>query len=272
MTRERADSGTTGDAEVRPAATVMLLHEGTGDGALQVYLLRRTASMRFAPGMHVFPGGGVDERDTDSGIRWAGPPPSDWARRLETAEPLARALVCAAVRETFEESGVLLAGPPRGGVVADTRGPDWEADREALVGRSLSFTEFLRGRDLVLRSDLLRAWSRWVTPPGETRRFDTRFFAAALPEGQRTRDVGGEADRVAWMTPADALAAWRRGDLEMLPPTVTSCAELADCDSVAAAMAARRTVFPIRPEIGEIDGEPHIVMPDGVPCPRRRPR
>ncbi|MFD0774439.1 hypothetical protein ACFQZ2_10935, partial [Streptomonospora algeriensis] len=207
MTGEHAGGGSR-DAAVRPAATVMLLHESAAGGVLEVYLLRRTSSMRFAPGMHVFPGGGVDERDTDRGIRWAGPRPAEWAERLEAAEPLARALVCAAVRETFEESGVLLAGPPSGGVVADTRGEDWEADRQALVDRSLSFTEFLRRRDLVLRSDLLRAWSRWITPPGESRRFDTRFFAAALPEGQQTRYVGGEADRVAWMRPA----AWTSTD------------------------------------------------------------
>ncbi|WP_052809678.1 NUDIX hydrolase [Streptomonospora alba] len=267
MTRERAGGGSRA-AEVRPAATVMLLHESAAVGELEVYLLRRTSSMRFAPGMHVFPGGGVDERDTDRDIRWAGPPPAEWAERLDVAEPSARALVCAAVRETFEESGVLMAGPPSGGVVADTRGEDWEADREALVGRSLSFTEFLRKRDLVLRSDLLRAWSRWITPPGETRRFDTRFFAAALPEGQQTREVGGEADRVAWMRPADAVAAWRRGDLRMLPPTVTSCAELADCGSLAAAMAARRTIFPIEPEMREVGGKLRIVVPEGVPYPQ----
>ncbi|GAB3453652.1 hypothetical protein GCM10027570_32990 [Streptomonospora sediminis] len=255
-----------GAAAARPAATVMLLAAAGGSG-LEVYLLRRVASMRFAPGMHVFPGGTVDERDTDRDIRWAGPPPAEWAARLAVAEPLARALVCAAVRETFEESGVLLAGPPGGNVVADTRAPDWEADREALVSHTLPFTEFLRRRDLVLRSDLLRAWSRWITPRGEGLRFDTRFFAAALPPGQQARDVGGEADRVAWMAPGNAVAAWRRGELEMLPPTVTTCAELAGYGSPQAAMAAPRTISPIEPELHEVDGEPRIVVPDWVPYP-----
>ncbi|MUL44113.1 NUDIX hydrolase [Streptomonospora sp. PA3] len=267
MTREHPRGGTR-DTEPRPAATVMLLHEA-GGGGLEVYLLRRTASMNFAPGMHVFPGGGVDERDTDDAIGWAGPPPAEWADRLQTDEPLARALVCAAVRETFEESGVLLAGPPAGGVVADTRGPDWEADRKALVDHSLSFTELLRRRGLVLRSDLLRAWSRWITPRGERRRFDTRFFAAALPEGQQTRDVGGEADRVAWMRPRDAVAAWRRGELEMLPPTVTTCAELAECGSLDAVLAARREIAPIEPEARLVGGRTRFVVPEGVPYPPR---
>jgi len=115
-----------------------------------------------------------------------------------------------AVRETFEESGVLLAGPSAGSVAADTTGEDWEADRRALLDRSLSLAEMLARRGLVLRSDLLRPWSRWITPVIEERRFDARFFAAALPSQQRTRDVGGEAAAVAWVRPGDAIAMGRR--------------------------------------------------------------
>ncbi|MBX9387677.1 NUDIX hydrolase [Streptomonospora nanhaiensis] len=254
------DSG--GGVPVRPAATVMLLRERPG---LEVYLLRRVRSMPFAPGVYVFPGGGVDDRDTDRGVRWAGPSPAAWAEVLGTAEPLARALVCAAVRETFEESGVLLAGPAESGPVADTRGPDWEADRAALVDRSLAFSAFLDRRGLVLRTDLLRAWSRWITPEGEPRRYDTRFFAAALPDGQSTRDVGGEADRVAWLDPAEAVAAWRRGDLAMLPPTAYSCASLAECGSLAAVMAAPRDLSPVRPELREVDGRVRVAVPGAAP-------
>ena len=93
---------------------------GTASQGLAVYLLRRQTSMAFAGGMCVFPGGGVDERDFDASVAWAGPTPAEWAARLRTDEPTARALVCAAVRETFEESGVLLAGPSADEVVADT--------------------------------------------------------------------------------------------------------------------------------------------------------
>ena len=127
----------------------------------EVYLLRRQSSMAFAGGMCVFPGGGVDPRDyaddlVDRGL-WAGPSPAEWAERLGVDEPRARALVCAAVRETFEESGVLLAGPDADEVVADTTGEDWEADRVALESRELSMTAFLEKRWLVLRTDLLGA-------------------------------------------------------------------------------------------------------------------
>ncbi|ASU81894.1 NUDIX domain-containing protein [Nocardiopsis gilva YIM 90087] len=274
-------SGRIAPAEPRPAATVMLLREGpspapgsrVGRGDLQVYLLRRASSMPFAPGAYVFPGGGVDERDADpragsTDVGWAGPTPRAWAERLGATEPLARALVCAAVRETFEESGVLLAGTSADDVVADTRDDGWEADRQALIDRSLSFAEFLDKRRLVLRSDLLRAWSQWITPKVEPRRYDTRFFAAALPEGQQTRDVGGEADRVAWMRPADAVAGWERGELRMLPPTVSTCKDLAACGTLVGVMAAERgEIRPIEPELREIDGRFRLVVPDGVDYP-----
>jgi 8-oxo-dGTP pyrophosphatase MutT (NUDIX family) len=182
-------------AEPRNAATVVLLREGTtgGSGGPEVYLLRRQTSMAFAAGMCVFPGGGVDPRDFDHAVAWAGPSPAAWATRLGTDEATARALVCAAVRETFEESGVLLAGPSATSVVTDTTAEDWEADRVALESRELSFTDFLDRRGLVVRSDLLGAWSGWLTPVFEPRRYRTWFFVAALPGGQRTRDESSES-------------------------------------------------------------------------------
>ena len=141
--------------------------------------------MDFAGGMCVFPGGGVDPRDFDATVAWAGPTPADWADRLGADEDVARALVCAAVRETFEESGVLLAGDSADTVVADTTGDDWEADRVALESRELSMTDFLTRRGLVLRTDLLGTWSGWLTPVFEPKRYRTWFFVALLPEGQR---------------------------------------------------------------------------------------
>ena len=156
--------------------------------------------------MCVFPGGGVDPRDFDAEVAWAGPPPAEWAGRLAVDEATARALVCAAVRETFEESGVLLAGPTASEVVADTTGADWEADRLALEARELSMTSFLERRGLVLRSDLLGVWSGWLTPVFEPRRYRTWFFVAELPGGQRTRDVSTESDQVTWVGAEEAVA------------------------------------------------------------------
>ncbi|MEV5600259.1 NUDIX hydrolase [Streptomyces sp. NPDC052299] len=212
-------------AEPRRAATVMLLRDDTTGlgGAPAVHMLRRRTSMAFAGGAYAYPGGGVDPRDDDRLVRWAGPTLETWAHRLGVGSPTeAQAIVCAAVRETYEEAGVLLAGPTPETVVTDTTGEDWEADRAALVARELSFAEFLERRGLVLRSDLLGAWARWITPEFEPRRYDTWFFVAALPAGQRTRNASTEADRTVWITPGDAADGYDRGELLMMPPTVAT--------------------------------------------------
>jgi 8-oxo-dGTP pyrophosphatase MutT (NUDIX family) len=233
--------GSGAPVEPRDAATVVLLRPG--EVPPEVYLLRRQTSMAFAAGMCVFPGGGVDQRDFDHSVAWAGPPPATWAERLGASEELARALVCAAVRETFEESGVLLAGASADEVVADTTGAVWEADRLALERKELSFTEFLDRRGLVLRTDLLGAWSGWCTPVFEPRRFRARFFVAVLPEGQRTRDVSTESSSVTWLGAGRACDQVDSGEMGMLPPTYLTCLEVAQFatpDQVLAAARDRR--------------------------------
>ncbi|MFC8725723.1 NUDIX hydrolase [Streptomyces bacillaris] len=226
----------------RRAATVMLLRD-PGHGAPApgpvVHMLRRRTSMAFAGGAYAYPGGGVDPRDDDRLIGWAGPSLEHWAARLGVATAAeAQAVVCAAVRETFEEAGVLLAGETAGTVVGDTTGADWEADREALVARDLSFAEFLDRRGLLLRSDLLGAWARWITPEFEPRRYDTWFFVAALPEGQRTRAVSTEADRTVWIAPGEAARRYDLGELLMMPPTVSTLRALTPFRTAAEALGA----------------------------------
>lgn len=263
---ERARDISEGRVEVaapRDASTVILLRDGT-DGLL-VYLLRRVLSMKFAPGAYVFPGGAVDPRDGDHAVGWSGPSPAEWGRAFGAPETLARELVCAAVRETYEESGVLLAGPAEGAIVPDTSADDWEADRQALLDRSQSLAELLTRRGLVLRGDLLRPWAHWITPEIEERRYDTRFFVAALPAGQRTRDVSTESDRVTWLRPGDAAKAAERGDMPMLPPTWVTLTELAEFDSVAGVLAARRDIRPRLPEARVIDGDAFLVLPEDGP-------
>ena len=233
--------GTKTPAEPRDAATVVLLRPGS-DGP-ELYLLRRQVSMEFAGGMCVFPGGGVDPRDFDHTVAWAGPSPTEWAERLGVDEGKARALVCTAVRETFEESGVLLAGESADSVVADTTGADWEADRVALEARELPMTEFLDRRGLVLRTDLLGAWSGWLTPVFEPKRYRTWFFVAELPEGQRTRDVSSESDKVVWLPAIRAVEQAEAREILMLPPTyVTSLdvSQYAGPQDVIDAAAERR--------------------------------
>ena len=256
-------SGAVPAAVPRHASTVVLLRDGRE--GLEAYLLRRQQSMAFAAGMYVFPGGSVDPRDESlADDAWSGPRPTEWAGLLTADEQLSKALVCAAVRETFEESGVLLAGSAAGEIVADTTGDDWERDRVALISRELAFAAFLDERELVLRADLLRPWAHWITPEVEPRRYDTRFFVAALPTGQRTRDVGGEADRVTWARPQDALDGLERGELQMMPPTAFTLSELTAYESVADVLAAgdARDVKPVLPKIvlGD-DDEARILLP-----------
>jgi 8-oxo-dGTP pyrophosphatase MutT (NUDIX family) len=265
LPRELADTardilaGNHAPARPRDAATVMLLRPG--QAGLEVYMLRRHVTMAFAPGAYVFPGGSVDARDADEQVAWAGPDAAEWGQIFDAPPSLARTLVCAAVRETFEESGVLLAGESADSVVADTTSDEWEADRLALLDRSLSLAELLGRRGLVLRADLLRPWSRWITPVVEPRRFDTRFFAAALPAGQRTRDVSGEASEVAWVRPAEALQAGKRGEIRLFPPTAVTLSELADCGAVDTALSGPRQVAPIIPEVQLREGAVWLTVP-----------
>jgi 8-oxo-dGTP pyrophosphatase MutT (NUDIX family) len=213
--------------------------------------------MAFAAGMCVFPGGGVDPRDFDRDIAWEGPTADEWAGRLGTDAETARALVCAAVRETFEESGVLLAGPAPDTVIGDTTGDDWEADRQALEARELAFTEFLDRRGLVLRTDLLGIWSGWLTPVFEPRRYRTWFFVAVLPEGQRTRDVSSESSSVTWLPIPEALEQVETSQMMMLPPTYLTCLELDQYDDPSAMLEAsrERSVEMFTPEVVASDDE-----------------
>ena len=179
------EAGRIAPATPRDAATVMLLRPAGAGAGVEVLMLRRVAAMKFAPGAYVFPGGSVDPADYEAAVGWHGPDPGEFGARLGASAEMARALVCAAVRETFEEAGVLLAGAPDGGPVADPSGPSWAADRAELVAGAVTLGELLSRRGLVVRADLLVPWARWITPEGEPRRFDARFFAAALPAGQR---------------------------------------------------------------------------------------
>lgn len=247
-------------APARDAATVAVLRDHPEHG-LQVFMLRRVSSMAFAPGAYVFPGGSVDPRDGDADIAWAGPSPAEWGAAFGAGEKLARELVCAAVRETFEESLILLAGPAETSVVDDTRGDAWEADRQALLARTLSLAEMLDRRGLVLRSDLLRPWTHWITPEVEPKRYDTRFFVAAIPPGQRAGDVSTEADHVTWVRPQDALERARAGEWFLMPPTMATLTELSEYRTVADVLAARRRIETHQPTAEIIDGEPYLVLP-----------
>lgn len=242
-------------APTQLASTVMLVRDD--EGPLEVFMLRRVSTMAFAPSMHVFPGGGVDRRDAEDELPWAGPSVEEWAETLRTDEASARMLVAAAVREIFEETGVLLASP-----ASDTGGsprldPEVAADlRARLVAHEVGFGEVLLEHHLVLRSDLLRYRAHWITPEVEPRRYDTRFFVAAVPEGQDPDGATSEADLSEWIRPSAAVGSFEDGDLMLMPPTLVCLEQLARVTTVSAALSQDLPIAPVMPVLVDSPGGP----------------
>ncbi|BBY78224.1 NUDIX hydrolase [Mycolicibacterium parafortuitum] len=231
----------------RPAATVMLVRD-TPEG-IKIFLMRRHSAMDFVAGVMVFPGGGVDDRDRNADVAWHGPDRQWWAERLGVDPELAEALVCAAARETFEESGVLFAGAADDPDLLVDDASVYREQRAALENKSLSFGEFLRSENLVLRADLLRPWANWVTPKEErTRRYDTYFFVGALPKGQRADGDNTETDKAGWVTPQAALDDFAEGRSFLLPPTWTQLDAL-NGRTVAEVLAVERKIVAVEPSL-----------------------
>lgn len=235
---------------VRHASTVMLVRDGRR--GLEVFTLHRAPTMVFAPGVTVFPGGGVDLADADPAVPWSGPGPDWWAGQLRLDAGQARAAVVAAVRELFEETGVLLAGD---GQIVAAGDPEREAARTAIASRRTALAAVLRGWDAPVRADRLYPWGRWITPVGPPRRYDTFFFLAALPAGADARSVTTEAVSGAWFRPGDVLTAAAAGSVGLMPPTIAMLEELAGFATVAAVTAVPRVVEPVVPEVLAADGE-----------------
>ena len=236
---------------IKPAATVMLVRDASS--GLQVFVLRRVAAMAFAPGMTVFPGGAVDPADHDPALEWSGPDVVWWARHLHQEAGSARALVVAAVRELFEETGVLLAGHGESAGLAVVPSLD-DTIRLALIDHRITLASALAEAGLTLRADLLRPWANWITPPGRTKRYDTFFFAAALPQGQSAEMLTTEADLGQWRTPQELFAEREAGTTALMPPTVAMLTDLAGYGSVAEVLAAQRVVTPVRVRAGDFPG------------------
>jgi 8-oxo-dGTP pyrophosphatase MutT (NUDIX family) len=218
-------------AAPRDAATLIPVRDGP-DG-IEVLLTRRPETMAFAPGMHVFPGGRLDHGDADP--RVAGRSAlalADAAERLaEALDPAAAlAFFAAAVREAFEEVGLLLA---------DRRGPALDATEVAALRASLAagrigVAEVAERLDLSLRTDLLVPIARWVTPPSFPRRFDARFLAAPVPRDVVVQPDAREVVEARWMRPTDALRAMREGSIGLWLPTASALGVLEDLSSAAA--------------------------------------
>jgi 8-oxo-dGTP pyrophosphatase MutT (NUDIX family) len=252
---------------VRDAATVMLVRD-TSDG-LEVFMLRRTLAAVFASGLYVFPGGAVDDADRHHEVEGLciGRSDRDASAALGVASG-GLAYWVAAIRECFEEAGVLLARDGDGAVVRfddhDTAAR-FSSHRHAVHQGSTRLVELCAAEGLRLDVGGIHYVSHWITPVGEPRRFDTRFFVAAAPAGQEPLHDDHETIESRWVSPSAALEAYERGELAMIAPTLANLAFLAPHPTAPAALAAAASLPPppaIQPKLViDAEGEVRIVLP-----------
>lgn len=258
------------------AATVVLLRDGgpRGDEHLEVLLLERHLDSDFAGGALVFPGGKVDDADRSlEASRWTTSASlTRWRERLGAAtDEDALGLLVAAVRETFEEAGVLLARREDGQPLDPSfLGEETALDarrRLAARGERWDWRPWLEDEGLSLDLGALALWSWWVTPVGQHRRFDTRFLAARLPQGQVACHDGEEATALRWVAPQDALDAQARGESTVIFPTRRNLRALAGFptaeDAWSAARDGRVDTSRIEPRMVEVEGRILVQHPDG---------
>jgi 8-oxo-dGTP pyrophosphatase MutT (NUDIX family) len=248
--------GDRNDSPLLPSATVLMLRDGMQ--GLEVFLLRRHGLSDVLGGAYVFPGGKADAQDAELVPRLDKP---TGALHQALGEPQlapadAAALYVAALREVFEETGVLYAPV------------DSHAARQAWAGLRTghSFADTVQGLELRLHAAALAPWSRWITPlvGGVVRkRFDTRFFVAAVPAGQEPGHDDHEATASLWLAPRKALQQYWAGEIQLAPPQIMSLAHLARHTDVAGVLAEARSRKPptVRPESLELEGTRVLCYP-----------
>ena len=208
-------------AEAHPAATIVLVRPAPG--GREVLLLRRPPNSAFAPDAWVFPGGRVDaaDRDFDHARLADGPEPVQWAATLTLDDPReASAYAVAALREAWEETGILLAA-------AGDRPPGCDEARQELLAGTRTLAHYLEAAHLRLATGRLRYVGHRLTPVWLSRRFDTRFFLAEVASETRCELVGGELVDFRWTRPERALRAAGTGEVRLLPPTLDTLQRLA---------------------------------------------
>lgn len=237
---------------VRDAATLALLRAGATGTTPQVLLLGRPASASFAPSTQVFPGGALDESDREPGWHQLLPSGTEagWDPRADLPVRIA------AIRETYEECGVLLARDSGGLPGNPQQLAELELTRARMRRREPGLLlPALTRAGLLPAVDEIVFCAHWVTPEGLPKRFDTRFFLAALPPGQEpSPDPLGEHESLRWVGPAQALEEASRGECQLLPPTRAVLAWLADSTGVEDALRRARgsAITTVRPDLGDV--------------------
>lgn len=249
-----------------PSATVTIVRDAAG--GIEVLMMKRNLKSGFVPGMHVFPGGGLD--DSDLSFKSNGL----CSCFDDTVASGTLGMACdglaywvAAIREAFEESGLLLARNGRGELLSlsdPAIAQRYSEHRRRLNAGTLAFPDLLQEEKLQLAADQLTYFAHWITPAGLPRRYDTRFFMAEAPAGQEPLQDERETIAATWVSPGEALSRHQRGEFEMRTPTVRTLETFADYHSVAnlrAALAGRRDIRTMQPRIGKdgrrlLPGEP----------------
>lgn len=249
-------------APTRDAATVVIVRDG--DAGLETFMLQRTLNSDFIGGAYVFPGGTVDPGDSDPRLAAAMLPISDDLRRAlgEDALPL----VVAAIRETFEEAGILLAHNADGSTVHLRDDLAWAARRDALNARTLGFADIVEETGIVLDPSLVRFWSRIVTPLSAPKRYDARFFVARMPDAQDPLHDDLETTDSVWVRPSHAVAEGRAGRFMIIFPTrrtLEAVDEHPDAHAVFVA-AEGRDASAVTPDIVIVDGVAKISLSGGA--------
>lgn len=249
-----------------PSATVTIVRDA-GRG-IEVLMMKRNLKSGFVPGMYVFPGGGLDDSDLyfkNNGLCSCLDDASASATLGVASDGLA--YWAAAIREAYEESGLLLARNAAGAVVSFTDeriALRFTEHRRRLNAGAAGFPALLQAENLQLAADQLTYFAHWITPVGLPRRYDTRFFMAEAPAGQEPLQDERETIAATWVSPGAALSRHRRGEFEMRTPTVRTLESFAEYDNVASlrrGLAAKRDVRVMLPRIGPdgrrvLPGEP----------------
>ncbi len=243
-----------------PAATILLLRD---EPAFEVLMIERHADIKFAGGAMVFPGGKID--DHDAAPAWA-----EHCSGLGGYDPAEHAPRIAAIREAFEETGIMLARDAAGAMIDDRCTQALDHWRGVVENDASKFLALVQAENMRLACDALRLFARWQ-PPKEARhqRYHTWFFAAKTPVGQLAREDGNEATEVLWTTPQDVLDARNRGERKMIFPT-TRNVELLNVSRNAEEVldfASRRIIESVEPKIVERDGRGYVTIPDHLSYP-----
>lgn len=261
-----------GSVEIRDAATVMLVRDGD-DGRLEVFMLRRNLNSDFVGGAYVFPGGAVDPADRHADLEpiCEGRSDADASTALGLDPPEGGlAYWVAAIRESFEEAGVLLAYDDNGAIVDfrdEAVAERFDRHRSQVDGGERRLVEVCAEEGLRLAVDGMHYFSHWITPLGPPRRYDTRFFVAAAPVGQNPLHDDRETIANCWIAPGEALARHRAGEFDLILPTIRNLEAIArfgTAPEVLGAAAALDVIPAVLPRVVD-DGDGMRILLPGDP-------